>query len=317
MKITILDKVAMGDDTPFEILDKLGEVIAYQTTSAEECISHVGDSDVIVLNKVKITEEVMAAAKNLKLICVFATGYDNVDIKAANKYGIAVSNVPGYSTDSVVLFTVATVLSLASHLKEYNRFVSSGGYSASSSANKITPVVHEIAGKTWGIVGGGNIGRAVLRVAEALGAKVIVNKRTESSEFKCVDIETLCKESDIITLHCPLNDGTRGLIDSEKIALMKKDVILVNEARGAVLNEGDVADAVLAGKIGAFGCDVYSAEPFSVDHPYNKIKDLDNVILTPHSAWGAYEARERCISIIGDNIKSFVDGGKLNRVDIK
>ena len=315
MKITILDKIAMGDDTPFDILDAFGEVVAYSTTSPSECIDHVGDSDVIVLNKVKITEEVMKQAKNLKLVCVFATGFDNVDINAARKYGIAVCNVPGYSTDSVVLFTVATVLSLASHLKEYNRFVSSGEYSASSSANRITPVVHEISGKIWGIVGGGNIGRAVLKVAEALGARVIVNKRTPSSEFECVDIETLCKESDIITLHCPLNDGTRELINKEKLALMKKDVILVNEARGAVLNEADVAEAVLDGKIGAFGCDVYSAEPFSSEHPYNKIKDLDNVILTPHSAWGAYEARARCISIIGDNIKSYINGEKLNRVD--
>jgi len=315
MKITILDKIAMGEDTPYELLDSFGEVTAYSTTSPDERITHIADSEVIILNKVKITEDVMEACKSLKLICVFATGFDNVDIVAARKRGIAVCNVPGYSTDSVVLFTVATVLSLVAHLKEYNDYVRSGKYSASSSANRIVPVVHEIRGMTWGIVGGGNIGRAVMDVAKAFGARVIVNKRTPTEEFECVDIDTLCRESDIITLHCPLNDGTRELINRERIALMKKSAVLVNEARGAVLNEADVADAVKNGKIAAFGCDVYSAEPFGSDHPYNSIKDLDNVILTPHSAWGAYEARARCMRIISENISAFINGDKKNRVD--
>jgi len=317
MKITILDKIAMGDDTPFAILNTFGEVAEYSTTAPEERISHIADSDVIILNKVKITEEVMAASKSLKLICVFATGYDNIDIVAAKKHGIAVCNVPGYSTDSVVLFTVATVLSLVSHLREYNEFVRCGAYSASSSANKITPVFHELRGKTWGIVGFGNIGRAVARVAEALGAEILVNKRTEIKDYRCVDIDTLCNSSDIITIHCPLNDETREIINKNRLDLMKKSAVLVNEARGAVLNESDVADAILDGRIAAFGCDVYSAEPFPISHPYNKIKNLDNVILTPHSAWGAYEARERCIEIIAKNINSYLNGEKLNRVDIR
>ena len=315
MKITILDKIAMGDDTPFEVLNKFGEVNFYQTTEQSQVLSHVADSDVIILNKVKITSEVIKKAPKLKLICVFATGYDNVDLQAARERGIAVCNVPGYSTDSVVLFTVATTLSLVAHLKEYNEYVVSGAYSKSASANKITPVVHEISGKTWGIVGGGNIGRAVARVAEALGAKVIVNKRTPSPDLNCVSIEELCKESDIISLHCPLNDETRELINKEKIELMKPNVILVNEARGAVVSENDIAEAILNGRIAAFGCDVYSVEPFQMDHPYNKIKDRSNVILTPHSAWGAYEARERCVNIIADNIASFIEGKRNNRVD--
>lgn len=316
MKITILDKISMGDDTPYHILDNIGEVTSYSTTFPSETVEHIGDSDVIVLNKVKITDEVMEAAKKLKLICVFATGYDNIDIKAAKKRGIAVCNVPRYSTDSVALFTVSTVLSLVSHLREYNNFVRSGAYSESSSSNKITPVFHELRGKTWGIIGCGNIGTAVLKVALAFGARVLVNKRTPSEEFECVDVDTLCKESDIITVHCPLNEGTRGLINKERINLMKKDVILVNEARGAVLNENDVAEAVKSGRIAAFGCDVYSEEPFLKNHPYSEIKDLDNVILTPHAAWGAYEARARCMSIIGDNITSYLNGEKLNRVDV-
>lgn len=315
MKITILDKIAMGDDTPFEPLHSFGEVVFCEATSPEEVLSHVADSDVIILNKVRITAEAIKHAPSLKLICVFATGYDNVDLQAAREKGIAVCNVPGYSTESVVLFTVATALSLIAHLNEYNEYVRSGAYSRSSSANRITPVVHEVSGKTWGIVGGGNIGRAVARVAEALGARVIVNKRTPSADLECVSIDELCRESDIISLHCPLNDGTRELINKDRIALMKPSVVLVNEARGAVVSESDVTEAILNGKIAAYGCDVYSTEPFREDHPYNRIKDMPNVILTPHSAWGAYEARERCVNIIAQNIAAFIKGERSNRVD--
>lgn len=315
MKIAVLDKVTMGEDIPLHLLSEFGELVEYPNTSADEVISHIGDADVIVLNKVKITKATLDACKNLKLICVFATGYDNIDISAAKERNVAVCNVPGYSTDSVALFTVATVLSLVSHLREYNDFVRGGGYSASSSANRIVPVFHDLRDKTWGVVGGGNIGSAVVKIAEAFGARVIVNKRISSDKFNCVDIVTLCRESDIITLHCPLNDDTRELINKERISLMKKGVILVNEARGAVLNERDVADAVIEGKIGGFGCDVYSKEPFSKEHPYNKIMELPNVLLTPHAAWASYEARERCVKIISENITSYLNGENLNRVD--
>lgn len=316
MKITILDKIAMGEDTPFQILDTFGEVIEYSNTQPDETLLHIGDSEVIIVNKVKIDYNHMNSAKNLKLICVFATGYDNIDINAAKKLGIAVCNVSGYSTDSVALFTAATVLSLISHLGEYNRFVRSGLYTNSGVVNRITPVFHELRGMTWGIVGAGNIGTAVMKIAEAFGANVIVNKRTPNDKYNCVDIDTLCRESDIITLHCPLNDSTRKLIGKERISVMKNGVILVNEARGDVLNERDVTDAVKSGKIAAFGCDVYSTEPFSEDHPYNEIKDYDNVILTPHTAWGSYEARVRCIRTVAENIKSYLSGDVLNRVDL-
>ena len=211
-------------------------------------------------------------------------GYDNIDVLAARELGIGVCNVPAYSTNSVVLFTVATVLALTSRLLEYNNFVRSGEYSESGVPNKLSPVYHDLSGKTWGIIGYGNIGRAVGCVAEAFGAKVIVNKRTPVDGVEIVDIERLCRESDIITIHCPLNDQSRGIIDKDKVALMKSSVVLVNEARGAVLDEEAVAAAVIEGRIGCFGCDVYSKEPFDVSHPYNRIKDLPNVILTPHAA---------------------------------
>ena len=316
MKITVLDRFSLGEDTPFDKLYELGEVTYYDRTPAELVVERLKGSDVVVINKVKMTRDIIASAKDLKLICVFATGFDNVDLDAAREYGVAVCNVPAYSTESVCLFTVATVLSLITHLPEYNRFVKSGDYTASGVPNRLTPVYHEISGKTWGIIGYGNIGKAVGKVAESFGAKVIVNKRNPVCGVECVDIETLCRESDIITVHCPLNNESRNLIDKDKLALMKKGVILVNEARGAVVSESDVTEALLSGKLGGFGCDVYSAEPMPKDHPYNKIMHLDNCLLTPHSAWGSYEARVRCINVICENIKSYLEGKTLNRVDI-
>lgn len=315
MNITVLDRASLGMDTPFDKLRLLGELKIYDSTNPDEIIPRASCSDCIIINKIKITDEILEKSPRLKLICVFATGYDNVDIQSAIRHGVAVCNVPGYSTDSVALFTVATVLSLCTHLNSYRRFVSSGDYTQAGLANRLVPVYHEIKGKTWGLIGCGNIGKAVARVADALGARVIVNKRNPSSDFNCVDINTLCSESDIISIHCPLTDETRKIISGDKIDIMKQGVILVNEARGAVVDEEYVASAVLSGKIGGFGCDVYSTEPFSFEHPYNKIKHLDNVILTPHAAWGAYEARVRCLDIICDNIKAFSEGKILNRVD--
>ncbi len=314
MKIKILDRKAFGYDTPLEILSQLGEVTVYDNTSNEELYERCLDADVLIFNKIKIDRKTIEGAKSLKLICVFATGYDNIDTEAAKEHGVAVCNVPGYSTESVTLYTLATVTALATRLFEYRGYVTSGEYSKSDSANKLTPVYHEIAGKTWGIIGYGNIGKSVARVAEALGARVIVNKRTPSGLPNEVDIDTLCKESDVITVHCPLNDGTRGIINEERLSLMKNDVILVNEARGAVLEENTVAEFVKAGKLGGFGCDVYSSEPFGENHPYYAIKELPNVILTPHAAWASYEARERCVKTIYENIKSFTSGGKNNRI---
>lgn len=315
MKIVVLDKASMGEDTPFSVLDKFGEVTFYDNSNAIEAAERSACADVIITNKVKITREIMEKSSSLKLICVFATGFDNIDINSAKEFGIGVCNVPGYSTDSVVLFTIATVLGLSAHLYEYNEFVRSGEYSKSGAPNRLTPVYHEINGKVWGIVGYGNIGRAVGRVASALGAKVLVNKRTPVKGAIVLNIDDLCRECDIITIHCPLNDESRNLINEDRIALMKPGVILVNEARGAVVDEKAVAEAMKSGKIGAFGCDVYSEEPFSETHPYSEIKDLPNVLLTPHSAWGAYEARKRCIEIIADNIAAFKQGKILNRVD--
>lgn len=316
MKIAILDKASLGDDTPFDILTKFAEVTAYDRTAPELVAQRCKNTDVIIINKIKITRDVLKEAHGLKLVCVFATGFDNVDISAAKEFGIAVTNVPGYSTDSVALFTIATALSLFTHLTEYRKYVADGEYTASGVPNKLTPVYHELSGKVWGIVGLGNIGSAVAKAASALGAKIIACKRTPTDEYECVTIDELCERSDVISLHCPLNEETRELINKERISKMKQGVIIVNEARGAVVNESDIRDAVVSGKISGYGCDVYSTEPFGKDHPYNDIKNFDNVILTPHAAWGSYESRKRCIEIIASNIHSFFSGKTQNRVDL-
>ena len=316
MKIVILDKASLGEDTPFFVLERFGEVVSYDKSTPEEAITRSKDADVIIINKVKVTSTLMRSSDRLKLVCVFATGFDNIDVLAARELGIAVCNVPGYSTESVAVYTAATVLALCTHLYEYNNYVKCGDYTRSGVPNKLTPVYHELTDKVWGIVGYGNIGRAVGRIAKAFGARVLANKRTPVDDVECVDIDTLCKESDIITVHCPLNDESRGIINSERLSLMKKNVVLVNEARGAVLDEEAVASAVESGTIAAFGCDVYSTEPFGEEHPYYRIKSLDNVLLTPHAAWGSYESRCRCINIIADNIDSYMQGKILNRVDI-
>jgi glycerate dehydrogenase len=292
------------------------ETEIYVNTPPESVAERIAESDVVIINKVKLNESNLAGAKNLKLICVAATGYDNIDVAYCKTAGIAVCNVVGYSSLSVAQITVATVLSLSCHLHEHTETVRSGRYTASGVANSLTPVYHELAGKTWGIVGYGNIGKQVGRVAEALGCRVIYNKRTSNGKLECVSLETLCKESDIITIHTPLSDSKRGLISKDMVSLMKNDVIVVNEARGAVSDEAALSLAVKEGRIGALGCDVYSVEPFGTDHPFYEIKERPNVCLTPHMAWGAYEARVRCLGEIVLNIKAFFNGEIRNRVDL-
>lgn len=316
MKIKILDRSAMGFDLSFDPLCKFGEVEIYDNTSNEELCDRISDADVLVINKIKLTKNILESAKSLKLICIFATGFDNVDISASQELGIAVCNVPAYSTDSVTLFTVSNVLYLYSRLAEYRKHVVSGKYTEDGKANYLAPVYHELRGKVWGIIGLGNIGKSVARVAEAFGCNILVNKRVAVNGYNCVDIDTLCRESDIITIHCPLNESSKHIINEERLALMKPGVVIVNEARGAVIDEEAVANALISGRIAAFGSDVYSTEPFEKKHPFTKIMELDNVCLTPHSAWGAIEARERCLSVICNNIESFLNGNVRNRVDI-
>lgn len=318
MKIAVLDAGTLGADLSLSPLSLLGEVAVYASTSPAEMRERIADCDVLVLNKIRCNAETLLGAEKLRLICVAATGYDNIDLSYCRAHGIAVCNVVGYSTESVAQLTLSMVLSLATNLSSFREYVASGAYTKNGVANAVAPVFHELAGKTWGIFGYGNIGKKVAKIAEAIGCRVIVCKRTPTKEaFPVVNFDTLCSESDILTLHSPLTDETRGILDDSHLSMMKHDAILVNVARGAVLDERAVAQALLDGRLGGFGCDVYTAEPFAENHPYTALLGKDNVILTPHMAWGSYEARSRCLNEICHNITSFYEGKIRNRVDLK
>lgn len=314
IKIAVLDAATLGDDLDLSPLGALGEVITYTATRPDEVAKRLSDVDVVLINKVKLNENNLKDS-SVKLICIAATGFDNVDLEYCRRRGIAVTNVVGYSTDSVCQVTLAMALYLSTCLKQYTSYVREGDYIQSGIANRLVPPYHELAGRVWGIVGLGNIGQKVASVASALGCKVIAYTRTPKEGYECVGIDELCERADIISIHTPLSDGTRHLIDQNRLSKMKKTAVLINVARGNVTDEKAVADAVLAGNIGGFGCDVYSAEPFDENHPYNKILHLDNVCLTPHMAWGSVEARNRLLGEMIENIKAFYSGRRRNRLD--
>ena len=320
MKIAVLDAATLGADLDLSVLNREslgnGTCRIYPTSTEEEVKARIRDTEVIVINKIKIREDVLQYANALRLIAITATGYDNVDLDACRRHGVAVCNVKGYSTDSVAQLTVAMALSLVNHLPAYTETVRSGSYTASGIANVLIPAYHEISGKTWGIVGLGNIGKKVAAVAEAFGCRVLAYKREPEAGYCCVDLDTLLKESDIVSLHLPLSAETRGMIGERELSLMKEGAILINVARGAVTDEGAVADAVRSGRLGGLGVDVYSVEPFTADHPFYALLDHPQVCLTPHMAWSAIEARERCIAEIVKNIEAFYKGETRNRVDL-
>ena len=315
MRIVFLDAATIGEDLTYESFCELGEVVVYQTTSEDEFENHIQGADVVVINKLRLNATNLPKAPSVKLICLAATGFDNVDLEYCRKAGIGVCNVVGYSTQSVAQLTLSMALSLYTNLTQFTDFVRSGEYTRVGLANKLTPVYHEIAGKTWGIVGYGNIGKQVARVAETMGCKILVYKRTPIEGVECVALDTICQKSDILSLHVPLNKQTKNLLDKKHIAMLKKGAVVINVARGAVADEGALAKAVLEEHIGGLGIDVYSKEPFDSNHPFNKIKHLPNVLLTPHMAWGGYETRVRLLTEIKENILSFYNGKKRCRVD--
>ncbi len=315
MKITVLDASTLGSDVDLSCLSGIGETEIYDTTSKENVSERITDSEIIILNKVKIGKEELNRADKLRLICITATGYDNVDIEACRNRNIAVCNVKGYSTDSVAQTTLALAFALFMHLPFYDRFVKSGEYTKSGIHNRLEPVFYELRGKTWGIAGYGDIGRQVAKAAEAMGCRILAFSKTPKDGVENADIDTLCRESDIISVHLPLTDNTRHIIGKKQLDLMKPTAYIVNAARGAVIDEKAVADAVKNNKIAGFATDVYSVEPMAEDSPINEITGFDNVVLTPHLAWGAYEARVRCIDEVIENIKAFFSGERRNRVD--
>ena len=314
MKIHILDAATLGDDLDLSPLGECGEVQIWPSTPPELVTERMSGADVVVVNKIKIHQGNLPVGDACpKLICLCATGYDNVNLTDCRTRGIGVANVVGYSSDSVAQVTVGLVLSLLCHLPAYLQNTASGDYTSGGCANCLTPTYHEIAGMTWGVVGAGRIGQRVAEVAKALGCRVLTCRRTPDENS--VDLDTLLKSSDIVTLHTPLTPETRGMIDQHALSQMKRGSILVNMARGAVTNESALADAILTGHLGGLGADVFSVEPFGEDHPFNRIKHLPNVALTPHMSWGAFEARVRCLSEVVKNIQAFEKGERRCRVD--
>jgi glycerate dehydrogenase len=312
-KIVVLDAGTLGDDLSLLPLEAEGEVTVYRTSPPETVRERITGADAVILNKVKIGEAQLPAEGAPGIICVAATGFDNIDLDACRRHGVAVANVKGYSSESVMQVTIGLVLSLVTHLSAYCEATADGRYTHGGNANLLVPTYHEVAGMTWGVVGAGKIGSRVADVARALGCRVLTYRRTPDGVS--VDLPTLLRESDIITIHTPLTPETRGLIGAAEIASMKDGVILVNMARGAVTDEAAVAAAVESGKIGGLGCDVFSIEPFPESHPYYAIRQRDNVLLTPHMSWGAYEARARCLDEMILNMRAFFAGEMRNRVD--
>jgi len=314
VKIVLLDTATLGEDLDLTPITRLGDAVEYKNTRPEQVAERLTEAEVVVINKIKLNKENLATAAKLKLICITATGYDNIDTAYCRERGIALCNVPGYSTDSVAQLTLAMALSLVGHLNEYRSFVHSGAYSASGIANLLTPVYHEFSSLTWGIVGGGAIGTRVAHLAEAFGSRILIHRRQPDDRYEQVDMDELCRRCDIISLHVPLNDGTRGLISRERLAMMKPTAILINTARGAVTDEEAVAEAILTGRLGGLGVDVYSREPFDPSHPFYRLRDHDRVCMTPHMAWGSAEARARCVETIARNMTAFYEGATLNRI---
>ena len=314
MKIVLLDTATWGEDIDLSPLLSVGDVTEYKSTAPHQVMDRIRQAEVVVLNKVNLKRFDLSEAPSLRLICVSSTGYDTVDTEVCRRLGIALYNVPGYCADSVAQLTLAMGLSLASHLTEYRDCVHSGDYTRVGIANRLSPVFHELSALTWGVVGGGSIGSRVAELAQAFGAHVLLCRRTPDSRYEQVSVDELCRRADIISLHVPLTDQTRGLIGRERIASMKRGAILINVARGAVTDEAAIADAILEGSLGGFGCDVYSTEPFGADHPFSRLLNCETVCLTPHMSWGSVEARARCIAAIAQNIRSFESGSAVNRI---
>lgn len=319
MKIVVLERNSVGPDTSIDVFNNLGEVVAYpNTTTIEEVIERTKDADIVVANKSPMNEKSLAEAKNLKLVCEFATGFDNCDLKYLRSRDIPVCNVINYCTEMVAQHTFTLALALSQSLPHYDKYVKSGEYSAQSRFSNFDVPFYELAGKTWGIVGMGNIGRMVAKIATAFGCRVIFHSVTGTSkvtEYEMVDKETLLKESDYLSIHCPLSDLTRDFIDAKALKMMKNTAVLINVARGPVVNNSDLYEALINGEIKAAGLDVIEKEPLQLSNPLSKIKDSNKLIITPHLAWGSVEARQRCVDYAYDNMKAFIEGKPTNVVN--
>lgn len=319
MKIVALERNSAGTDISMECFQDFGEVIYYgNTTTKEQVKERVKEAEIIIANKSPLNEETLKDAPDVKLICELATGYDNVDLAYCKSRDITVCNVRDYCTGMVAQHTMTLVLTLSQKLFHYDDYVKSGAYSAQDRFSNFDIPFYELEGKTWGIVGMGNIGKKVAQLATAFGCKVIFHSVTGKStctDYPQVDKDTLLAESDFLSLHCPLSELSRGFIDAQALKKMKKSAILINVARGPVVNNADLAAALRAGDILAAGLDVIEGEPLELTNPLSELKDSNQLIITPHLAWASVEARTRCVEGVYKNIQAFLAGTPTNVVN--
>ena len=316
MKAVILDGATMGADIDFTPIKNICETVIFLSTAPELVSERIADADAVIVNKINLMGEVLSAAERLKLICVFAVGYNNIDIEYCRSHGISVRNVPGYCTESVCQHTFALLFALIEKLFYYDNFVKSGAYSRSGTANHLGKPFDEISGMNWGIIGMGSIGRRVADCAAAFGANVSyssVSGAVRKEKYPCVPLETLLKNSDILTVHAPLNEKTKALIGEKELSMMKRTAVIVNVGRGAITDEAALANAVSGGIIAGAAIDVFAEEPLGADSPLLNIPG-ERVVFSPHIAWASVSARRRCIEMTADNIKTFINGEKHNDV---
>ena len=305
MKIVFLDASTVGD-TPLDEIAALGELTCYPTSTKDEALSRVGDCEVLIINKIIVDAELIAAAPKLKLICEAATGVNNIDLEAAAARGIPVKNVAGYSTDSVVQETFMHILSLAGNAPYFDASVKSGEYSRGPIFTDVSRPFFELTGKTMGIIGLGTIGTKVAKVAEAFGMNVIYYSTSGTShnrDYPSVPLDELMWSSDVISVHAPYNSRTAGLVGVKELALMKPTAFIVNMGRGGIIDEAALAQAVDEGRIGGAALDVYVREPLPADNPLLHTRHPEKLRFTPHTAWASVEARKRLISAIAANIR--------------
>lgn len=308
MKIVFLDAKTIGEDIDLSGFDELGEVVKYGFSTAEEARERSKDADVLVLNKVQVNEQTIGATKHLKLVCVTATGTNNLDKEYLAKQGIEWRNVAGYSTESVAQHTFAMLFYLLEKLPYYDNYVKSEKYVNDVSFTHFAKAFHELSGKTYGIIGLGNIGRRVADIAKAFGCHVIyysTSGRNSQPGYERVSFDELLERSDIVSIHAPLDENTLGLMNQKAFAKMKSSAILLNVGRGPIINEADLAEALNNRTIAAAGLDVLSVEPMQPENPLRGIKDSERLLITPHIAWAGVEARMRLMDIILNQIKEF------------
>ena len=317
MNIVILEANTLGADVDLSVFEKLGNVTQYGQSDEENTADRVKDADIIVVNKVPMNEQTLKKADHLKMIAVTATGTNIIDKAYTDKRGIAVSNVGGYSTMSVAQHTFALALYLVHKMNYFDSYVKSGQYIKSDIFTNLDMTYQELDGKTWGIIGLGNIGKKVAQIARVFGCRVIyysTSGKNQNDQYERVDFDTICRESDLLSIHAPLNNATENLMNKDAFQKMKKSAVLINVGRGPIVNEEDLVEALENGEIAAAGLDVISAEPMREENPLMKIKDSGKLVVTPLIAWASTEARQRLVREVYLNIEAFLRGEKRNIV---